>query len=592
MSDLPVTPDPANKTCSCAPKDKSSKEIPNEGRRDFVRTVATVALGSLTSPLLANNLTGDPTHLRELQKWKIPKSRKIQRITLLHTADIHGQLLTHDEFFLENGQAVYKQRGGLAVLKTMLNTLRSENPDNTLLIDGGDCFQGSGVASLSKGKALVPLMNNIGYDLVLPGNWEVVYKKQIMIEDLNGYHATKICANMHHKRNDASTALVFPPYWIKNMGGLRVGFIGYTDPTIPKRQPPAYSEGLRFTKPVDDVAKYIALLKGKEHCALVFLVTHLGLAQQVDLANQPLVQGADFILGADTHERVRKPIEGKYSRVTEPGAFASFVARLDLIVEDGRVKDTNYVLLDVDPEKYKADPEMNALIKRESAPYRAELEKVIGRSKTPLVRYYVLETPMDNLITDALMWKFKPDIAISNGFRFCPPLIPSGKTGEAVITMDYLWSMVPVNSEIKSAWIPGKQLWDWLEKELHNVFAKNPAERFGGWMVRMKGMHINFTMKNELGKRLNWVQINNAPIDLQKKYLIAACEREGDPETTLCRMDNVIAPAHLKTDMHSTIIEYLKIHSPIAPDIEGRVTATDAPQMLLSQLEGYGYEFF
>lgn len=577
--------------CPCNHMDKSSEKAASEGRRDFVKTVATLALGTLSSPLLANSFADDPDHLREIQKSKTSKSGKVQRITLLHTADIHGQLLTHDEFFLENGQVVYKKRGGLAVLKTMLNTLRKENLNNTLLIDGGDCFQGSGVASLSKGKALVPLMNNMGYDLVLPGNWEVVYKKQMMIEDLNGYHATKICANMHHKRDDASNALVFPPYWIKDLGGLRVGFIGYTDPTIPRRQPPAFSEGLRFTKPVDDVAKYIALLKEQEHCAMVFLVTHLGLAQQVDLANQPNVQGADFILGADTHERVRKPIEGKYSRVTEPGAFASFVARLDLVVENGSVKDSNYTLLDVDPDKYKADPEMNALIKKESAPFRAELNKVIGTSTTPLVRYYVLETPMDNLITDALMWKFKPDIAISNGFRFCPPLIPSPKTGEAVITMDYLWSMVPINSEIKSALVTGKQLWDWLEKELHNVFAKNSAERFGGWMVRMKGMHINFTMKNELGKRLNWVQINNVPINLDKKYLIAACEREGDPESTLCRMEHVIEPTHLKSDLHTAIIEYLKVHSPVAPVIEGRVTATDGPQLLLSQLEGYGYEF-
>jgi hypothetical protein len=54
---------------------------------------------------------------------------------------------------------------------------------------------------------------------------------------------------------------------------------------------------------------------------------------------------------------------------------------------------------------------------------------------------------MDNFITDAIMWKFKPDIALSNGFRFCPPLVPDPKTGIADITRDFLWSMLPVDSE-------------------------------------------------------------------------------------------------------------------------------------------------
>ena len=90
--------------------------------------------------------------------------------TILYTTDIHAQLHTHDEFFWENGKAVYKKRGGLAVLKTMINHYRKQNPANTLLIDGGDYFHGSAVASLTEGEALIPLLNDFNYDLILPGN--------------------------------------------------------------------------------------------------------------------------------------------------------------------------------------------------------------------------------------------------------------------------------------------------------------------------------------------------------------------------------------------------------------------------------------
>ncbi|MDZ7648533.1 MAG: 5'-nucleotidase C-terminal domain-containing protein [Cytophagales bacterium] len=104
-----------------------------------------------------------------------------------------------------------------------------------------------------------------------------------------------------------------------------------------------------------------------------------------------------------------------------------------------------------------------------------------------MVRYYVIENPMDNMITDALMWKLKPDIALSNGFRFCPPLVPDKEKGYAEITNDFLWSMLPVDSNARQASVTGKQIWNWMEKELHNVFASDPAKRFGGWVIRFKG---------------------------------------------------------------------------------------------------------
>ena len=104
----------------------------------------------------------------------------------------------------------------------------------------------------------------------------------------------------------------------------------------------------------------MTILKDYEQCTLIFLVTHMGLAQQVHFANQLEVRGVDHILGADTHERVRQPINGKYSTVSEPGAFGSFISRFDIVVEDGVVKEKLYQLLDVDPEKYKQDPQLAA----------------------------------------------------------------------------------------------------------------------------------------------------------------------------------------------------------------------------------------
>ena len=594
--------------CSCQPcqtqiisqKEKDLHlEISENSRREFLKKATGIGLalgvgGGLVSPLSASALVSEDGKLKSTEMFgnKAVKQGKASVVSLLHTADIHAQLLVHDEFFIENGKPVYKKRGGYATLKTMIKQLRAQNPENTLLLDGGDCFQGGGVAALSEGSAIIPLMNNIGYDLMLPGNWEVVYGKEMMMKDMFGYNCPKVCANMFHQTNDSFNGdLIFPPYYVKRMGGIKIGFIGYNDPLTPKRQSPAYSEGIEFTHPEKNVAKYIHLLREYEGCHLVILLTHMGLAQQIGLANKPFAKGVDYILGADTHERVRVPIQGAHAKVTEPGAFGSFIAKLDFVIEDGKIKDQSYQLLDVDPDQFKEDEEMKELVKKAREPYHKELDRVIGSTKTPLVRYYVNETPMDNFITDAIMWKFNPDIALSNGFRFCPPLVPDPKTGLAEITMDFLWSMLPVDSEAKRGNITGKQLWDWMEKELQNAFAKDPANRFGGWVVRFKGMEVNFTIANDAGKRVNWIKVKGKPVDMKKTYSFVACEREGDPDTTICRVDNVAEPKRLGASLHSVIQEYLAKHSPIAPTLEGRASATDAPNTLLTQLMGFGYEF-
>src|SRR5258706_4843837 len=400
-------------------------------RRDFIKYAGTMGLGLGLSPALAFFLQ-DQADAGELARSTAVKTGAAQHLTILHTSDIHAQLEVHDEFFVEGGRPVFKRRGGFATLCTMINALRRQNPGNTLVVDGGDCFQGSAVAPMSKGQAIAPLINRVRYDLVLPGNWEVVYGKQMLIKDLKMYRAAKVCANMFHAQG-TGTGLLFPPYQIFTFGGVRVGFVGYNDPLTPIRQSPAYSEGIRFSRPEEDLDRYVKRLREEKGCHLVFVLSHMGLAQQLNLSNQPCAQGVDYILGADTHERLREPLQGKFCKVTEPGAFGSFVGKLDLVVENGKIKDETYALLDVDPERYAEDPTMKRLVAAAREPYRRELDRVVGKTRTPLIRYYVLETPMDNLITDALMWKFPSDFVVSNGFRFCPPLVPPAG-GEADIT--------------------------------------------------------------------------------------------------------------------------------------------------------------
>jgi S-sulfosulfanyl-L-cysteine sulfohydrolase len=539
-------------------------------RREFLQHASVIGLAA--GPALASCRRGRARH-----------------VTILHTSDIHAQLDPHDEFFLEGGRREFKRRGGFATLRRMIDTLRQQNPQGTLVVDGGDCLQGSAVAALSRGQAIVSLINEIGYDLVLPGNWEVVYGKDMLMKNMGMYTAAKICANMFHA-GSPDRALLFPAFQVFTLGDARVGFIGYNDPLTPIRQSPAYSRGIEFGHPENDLARYVQTLRREKGCHVVFVLSHMGLAQQLNLANQPYAKGVDYILGGDTHERIREPLAGAFCKVTEPGAFGSFLGKLDLVVEAGAIKEQTYELLDVDPEQYGEDSRMKTLVAAAREPYRQEISKVIGTTRTPLLRYYVIETPMDNLITDALMWKFKSDFVVSNGFRFCPPLVPP-PGGEASITEEFLWSMLPVESAIKDGVVSGQQILDWLENELENTFAQDATQRFGGWLVRYKGLFVKFTVANAAGSRVQEVKVQGEPLVPAHRYSVVGCEREGDPDNTVCRIPNVADLRRHDTTVHRVLREYLAVHSPVSPAIEGRAVATDAPADLLSQVHETNYRF-
>jgi len=389
-------------------------------RRHFLKFSTLAGFGISANPLSAFSASKDERKV--VVKASLPIKAGQQVVTLLQTTDVHCQLHSHDELFWENGKSVFRKTGGYANLATYFDMARKKNPD-TFIIDTGDMFQGSELSVKTTGKALQPILNALNYNLYIPGNWEVVYYKENMQKLLGGLNASKVCSNMYHDLGDGKRGEhIFQPYFTWSVAGVKIGFISYTDPLVPLRQSPAYSKGIIYTFPEENVAYYIKLLKEQEQCHFIILLSHLGLSQQIALANNPSCEGVDYIFGGDTHERVRKPIQCKYSKVVEPGAFGSFVGRLDLVVENGEIVKEQYTLDEISVMRYKPNVAVQALITKLEQPFKNDITKIAGYSTIPLYRYFVVENPIDTLIIDSLMWKIKPDIVLSNGFRFCPSI--------------------------------------------------------------------------------------------------------------------------------------------------------------------------
>lgn len=566
---------------------------PGLNRRRFLRNSLLAGLGAGLAPL---PLPGATAILPESaagseDEQSLETAPQSGTLSLLQTTDVHCQIHPHDELFWENEQAVFRRTGGYAHIATLLDKVRKSNP-NTFIVDTGDMFQGSELSVKTTGKAFLPILNSLGYDLYLPGNWEVVYYKKNMQTLLGGLDAPKVCANMYHDAGDGKKGeLVFPAYHTWSRLGVKIGFLGYTDPLVPLRQSPNYSKGIVYTKPEENLAYYVNVLREQEQCDVVIILAHLGLSQQIALANMPECEGVNYIFGGDTHERVREPIVCRYAKVVEPGAFGSFVGRLDLEVRDGKVVGERYELLEVDVRRHKAKKEVSALIERLEAPFVADIERVVGYSKVPLYRYFVVENTIDTLILDALDWKVDADIILSNGFRFCPPRSTPNAEGLIPITEGFLFDMLPVDSTLRTAKVTGAELLKWLEKELNNVFAKDAAKRFGGWVVKFRGMEVEFNAFGEQGKRVQRVLVGGQALDPERTYSAAACERDGDPETMLCRIPKVTEGRNLPHTLHQVLKEYLAKHSPVSPLPQGAAKILDAPATLLTQVSGVDYVF-
>jgi 2',3'-cyclic-nucleotide 2'-phosphodiesterase (5'-nucleotidase family) len=494
----------------------------------------------------------------------------LRHVTLLHIADTHAQLETHPEY-MPGEDPPYPQMGGFARLKTAIDRARHDSPA-TFVADGGDTFQGSAPAAWSEGEAVVGPLNGLGLDVCVPGNWEVVYGpgqfKKLMGE--------LSCAVLAYNFHDVATGRrLFAPAKLIDRGGVRVVFVGITDPTTTQRQPPNEVRGLDSTR-MQGLRDFLRELKKTQRPDLLVAVTHSGLtvSRQIARENPEL----DVILSGHTHERTFEPVLEGRTIIVEPGSMGSFLGRLDLDVgPEGGIVRHRFELIPVRASQFPEDPAEKKLVEAAVAPYRARMDRVVGRSETPIARYDVLETSADNLVADVVRETSGADIGSTNGFRYSPPILAGP------VTEGQLWSLLPLDARMKMGWITGRELGAYLERELELVFSKDPWKLSGGWGPRLSGVELRFAAKAAPGHRLVSVRVNGQPLQDDRRYTIAGCERAGEPIDVICRLAGVHDVKVLPMSVHQALDAYFAAHAVVAPKQEGRAAATDLAPRVFSQ---------
>lgn len=502
-----------------------------------------------------------------------PQPAAERSVTVLLMADTHAALDVHPEIFFDAaGQPTFRPAGGYALLASAIRTERAAAANQALLVNVGDTIHGSAVAEWTQGAAIVPVVNALGIDVFVPGNWEFAYGPKVFRRRMRELNHPVAAANLFDR---ATGDRLFAPSVVKEVGGVKVGVVGLTSVIVESSMAPDFSTGLRFTFK-DRLQAEVDRLR-RDGVQIVLLATELGLAQEVRLARE--IRNVDFILGGHTHERTTAPILDGGTPVIQAGSEGSFLARLVFTVRDGRVVRYEHELLEVTPERYRPDPAVAQLVADARRPFEAKLQQVVGRTETPLFRKGVLESSMDNLIADAVREATGAEVGLTNGFRFSYPVPPGPLTEEDLL------NVFPMDAPIKVGTMTGRQLKALWEEGLDQVFAADAYGQRGGWGPRASGMTVRVRLGAPKGARVIALHVNGAPVVDDQAYTVASCDRPGDPAGVLCRFDGATNTRLLSTTIHQALRQYLKTHPVIRPAAEGRIVAEDASGRVWSQHE-------
>ncbi|MFZ0763331.1 MAG: thiosulfohydrolase SoxB [Bradyrhizobium sp.] len=429
----------------------------------------------------------------------------------------------------EKSAARFGKLGGFAHLKTLIDRLRNDaNPQRSLLLDGGDAWQGTGLANALRGADMVEAANLLGVE-AMTGHWEFTYGEDALRSNLERFKGEFLAQNVFlteeaafngAKAFDPTSGRVFKPASIKEVGGYRVAVIGQAFPYVPIAHPKRFTPDWTFGIREQELQTLIDGLRATEKPDAVLLLSHNGMDVDLKLASR--VRGLDVILGGHTHDAIPQPIavinSGGTTLVTNAGSNGKFVGVLDLDLAKGHVQDVRYRLLPVFSELLKPDTEMAALIDKVRAPQVAAWSGRIATTDRLLYRRDNFTGTVDQMICVALRREFDAEIAMSPGFRWGATFLPN-----QIFTMeDALAETAITYPETYVSRLTGSEIKNTLEDVCDNLFNPDPYHQQGGDMVRIGGLTYSCTPSEAIGRRISDLKLENGrTIEPNKHYTVA-----------------------------------------------------------------------
>ena len=371
-----------------------------------------------------------------------------ERLTILHTNDVHGHLrpFSYPEIALRDSRITdlpaRSDIGGIARRATLAARIRADLAKQgtpVWLVDAGDFYFFSPFSFEYQGLADVIAMNRAGYDFATLGNHEFEDSPAQLRRLIAGARFDFLCANV---ADSASGRPLTKRYEVRQVGAARVGVFGLVPTSA--GQKPAAKDGLAVKDAFTVAPAVVAQLRGPEQADIVVLISHLGVDNDRRLARE--VPGIDVIVGGHSHTRLPqgemvgwsgelKPDEVNGTVLVQSGQRGGELGRLDLLLEKNaagqwRVGRYQAHLIPVTSET-PDDPGVAAVLDSLWAPYAAKYDEVIATATADFADRGD-DFAQNHFVADAVRTEFGVEVAFENAGGMHIP-IPAGPVTRAML---------------------------------------------------------------------------------------------------------------------------------------------------------------
>ena len=521
----------------------------------------------------------------------------------------------------ENAAAKYGKMGGFPQMKTLLDRLRKQagGRENTVTLDGGDLWQGSGTSLWTRGVDMVEASNILGID-VMVGHWEFTYKEDEVLSNVALFKGDFIGQNVRVKEDslmnddyveltekydgrglyDEDAGFAFQPYVIKEINGSKVCIIGQAFPRTANANPPEFFPDWSFGLREDDMIEMVEEIREEENPDIVVLLSHNGMDVDVKMAER--VPGLNAVFGGHTHDGVPEPIkvknvDGNECWVTNAGSNGKFLGVMDFAVEDGKIKSMHYNMMPIMANALPADKEMQAYIdqmrstvydknvvesraskmmvnkSRLGKTYEEILSEKLAIADRVLYRRGNFMGTWDQVLCNALREEYDADIAMSAGVRWGTTTLK----GDWITMEDVMTQCSMTYGETYVSEMKGKDLLNVLEQVADNLFDPDPYLQSGGDMVRVGGLDYTMNPTKPLYERITDARLDNGHlIEADTTYKVAGwAVVNRTPDGRL--MWDVVRDHIVKNKDKNNVLNVPKINHPKLVNVSDNPGIADYP---------------
>ncbi|KAF9995413.1 hypothetical protein BGZ80_000342 [Entomortierella chlamydospora] len=543
-------------------------------------------------------------------------------LTVIHTNDIHARMDPANNLGVACTEADIAQGncyGGAARHKTLIQQLR-KGKQNSLVLDGGDEFQGTLFYTYYKGNVTADVMNEIGYDLSTIGNHEWDDGPSVAARYWEKLKMPVVCANIDLSKNPELTHLVKPYHIFENLGVAVIGYITPLAGDISNSGPT-----VSFTDPIVAVQKYIDELQGKG-IKRILALSHNGYAPDMELAAK--TRGLDLIVGGHSHSYLGDPknplyqgpyptviknLDGENTLIVQAYCWGRYIGNLDVSFNpEGKIVAWNGAPVQVE-NSIASDP---ALLQKVDG-WRHEFQQwagtVLGQAAGDfdLTNCRTRDCAIGNMISDAtLQYVRNSNLASTTTTTATPSRNPKKPWADVAIinsggiragiskgnfTVENAVTILPFGSVVLQTPMKGQELLTSLEAVAVGRRVDNGKTVTS--FIQVSGMRFVYDpSQNATGKAIIKAEIQ----DKNKKWRKISPAKTYSVVTNdfmLNGGDNVFLKLNrtgtIQYVKHETILmDYVKKVKVIKPYVNGRIRNAATPALVARQDAGYEEKWF